>query len=251
MSYVERVKTGIPGFDDLIEGGFPRDATIVLAGGPGTGKTIFGLQFLYNGALQGEKGLYVTFEQSRFSLVKQAIQFGWNLIELEEKKLLYFFDIPPSDLAHGTIDEIKKLANDEGIKRIVIDSLTTLAINAPILTNMNNVSVKQVMEQSTIFSPPIVGDFVLKQFIYSFISKMSRIPATSILVSDTASIGDYNTIDTVSEYTADGVVLINFETLGGAYSRTLIVRKMRQTKNDEDIHPLEIGKEGIVVHTIK
>ena len=183
--------------------------------------------------------------------MKQAIQFGWNLIELEQKGMLQIMAIPAWEISHNTLQEIKEKANKEKIQRIIVDSLTTLAINAPILTNMNNLSVQQVLEQSTIFSPPIIGDFVLKQFIYSFISKLADIEATTILISDTSSSGDYMTIDTVSEYAADGVVLINFETLGGAYSRTLLVRKMRQTHNDEDIHPLEIGKEGIVVHTIK
>ena len=250
MSYVERIKTGISGFDDLIEGGFPKGATVVLTGGPGTGKTIFGLQFLYNGAKSGEKVLYVTFEQRREDLLKQAIQFGWNLVELQEQGLLEVLSIPSWEITHSTLDAIKKKAQTQKIGRIVIDSITTLSINAPILTNMNNLSVQQVLEQSTIFSPPIVGDYILKQFIYSFIARLSEIDATTLLISDSASQGDYMTIDTVSEYAADGVVIINFETLGGAYSRTLLVRKMRHTKNDEDIHPLEIGKDGIVVHTI-
>ncbi|MBI5148916.1 hypothetical protein HZA33_04525, partial [Candidatus Pacearchaeota archaeon] len=62
--------------------------------------------------------------------------------------------------------------------------------------------------------------------------------------------GDYFTRDTLSEFAADGLIIITFEALGGEFSRSLIVRKMRQTKNDEDIHPLEIGKNGIVVHNV-
>ena len=60
---VERAKTGIPGFDELVGGGIPRGRTVLLAGGSGTGKTIFGTQFLYNGALMGENGLYLTLEE--------------------------------------------------------------------------------------------------------------------------------------------------------------------------------------------
>lgn len=65
----ERVKTGIEGFDQLVQGGFPRGSTVLLCGSPGTGKTIFGLEYLFNGASKfKEKGLYVTFDQSEDSL---------------------------------------------------------------------------------------------------------------------------------------------------------------------------------------
>ncbi|MDH5376682.1 MAG: hypothetical protein OEW95_12875, partial [Candidatus Bathyarchaeota archaeon] len=57
----ERVPTGIDGLDTLIEGGFPRGDVILVAGGSGSGKTIFSTQFIYNGATRyGEKGVYAT-----------------------------------------------------------------------------------------------------------------------------------------------------------------------------------------------
>ena len=60
---MERVKTGIPGFDDLVQGGFPKGASILVSGGTGSGKSIFAMQFIYNGAKQfNEPGLYVTLE---------------------------------------------------------------------------------------------------------------------------------------------------------------------------------------------
>ena len=56
-----RVATGIPGFDEMLEGGYPAGSLITLAGRPGTGKTIFGSQFLYYGAREhGEPGMYVS-----------------------------------------------------------------------------------------------------------------------------------------------------------------------------------------------
>lgn len=62
----DRVPTGIEGLDPSIEGGFPRGSLILLAGNPGTGKTVFGAQFLYRGAsVYGEPGVYVSFAESR------------------------------------------------------------------------------------------------------------------------------------------------------------------------------------------
>jgi len=87
--------------------------------------------------------------------------------------------------------------------------------------------------------------------MYSFINDLRDIKndVISLLISQTTN--DQLSRDTVSEFVCDGIVHINYETLGGEYSRTLTVRKMRGTHNDEDIHPLEIGKEGLIVHTFK
>jgi KaiC/GvpD/RAD55 family RecA-like ATPase len=252
MGSLERVKTGIKGFDELVEGGFPKGSTILITGSPGTGKTIFGLEFLYNGATKfKEKGLFVTFEERKESLLKQAIQFGWDIAKLEKNKLIHILAIPSNKINQKTINLIKNKIEKEKIQRMVVDSLTTLTINAPIFSNISKISVKQIIDDNTIFSPPIIGDYMIKQFIYTFINQLQEVDVTSLLVSASAQSGEYMTIDTVSEYAADGVIVINFETLGGAYSRTLLVRKMRQTHNEEDIHPLEIGGKGLVVHKIQ
>ena len=252
MYNLQRIKTGIKGFDELVQGGFPKGSTIVLTGSPGTGKTIFALQFIYNGATKfKEKGLYVTFEERKENLLQQAMQFGWDLEKLEKKNLLHILAIPSDKMSNETVKTIKDIVKKEKIQRVVIDSLTTLTINAPIFSSISNLSVKQVIDNTTIFSPPVIGDSIIKQFIYSFINQLKGLNVTSLLLSASSQGGDYMTIDTVSEYAADGVLIINFETLGGSYSRTLLVRKMRQTHNDEDIHPLEISDKGLVVHTIK
>ena len=85
-----QVKTGITGFDELVEGGFPKGKCILLSGTPGTGKTIFSLQYIYNGAKRfKEKSLYISFEENKEHLFSQAKKFGWDLEKLEnEKKVL-------------------------------------------------------------------------------------------------------------------------------------------------------------------
>ena len=80
---------------------------------------------------------------------------------------------------------------------------------------------------------------------------MLDLDCTSILISEASEKGDYLSRDTISEFACDGVILINFESMGGEFSRSLIIRKMRNTRNDEDIHPLEIGKSGLVTHDVK
>jgi KaiC/GvpD/RAD55 family RecA-like ATPase len=247
-----RIPTGIPGFDGLVEGGFPKNSSVLICGGPGTGKTIFGMEFIVKGALEfGEKGLYVTFEQRKSSLKDQAKQFGWDLEELEKKGLIKIFALPVDNITKKTIDEIKKEVKKSGIKRLVIDSLSTLVINAPIYTKPSELSVEDVVGQNVIFSPPIIGDYIVKRFVYGFIEELRDLDCTSLLISEAGQSGDYITRDTLSEFVCDGVLILSFESLGGNYSRSLIIRKMRETKNDEEVHPVEISNRGIIVHKIE
>ena len=74
-----RVSTGIPGLDDILNGGFPRGHLYLIEGDPGTGKTTVALQFLLAGLQQGEQGLYVTLSESKQELEGVAESHGWSL----------------------------------------------------------------------------------------------------------------------------------------------------------------------------
>ncbi len=233
---MERIKTGIEGFDALVEGGIPLGSVILLSGTPGTGKTIFGLEFLYKGANEsGEKCLYVTFEEKEGELKGQASQFGWNLDKLRESGNFQILSIPASSISKTTVNNITSIVEREGIKRVVVDSLSTLSINTP--------SVSPTAEDT--------GNFAVRRFIYLFIDKLKQLKGTtSILVSSTPDERSLSS-DSVSEFICDGIIYLTYESMGGAHSRNLHVRKMRRTKNDEDIHPLEISSKGIVVHDLE
>jgi len=247
-----RVPTGIPGFDALVQGGFPKSSSVLVAGGPGTGKSIFCLEYLIKGATKfKEKGLYITFEQRAEELRNQAKQFGWNLEDLEKKGWIKIISVPVEKITPKTITEIQTFVKRHQIKRLVIDSLSTLVINAPIHAPSSGLSVQDVVGDNIIFSPPIIGDFFVQKFLYAFIEKLRDLDCTTLLIAESDQSGKNITRDTLSEFACDGVVLITFESLGGDYSRSLTVRKMRGTKNNEDVHPVEISKSGIVVHKIE
>jgi circadian clock protein KaiC len=154
------------------------------------------------------------------------------------------------DLSKDTIKAIEETVKKEGITRLVIDSLSTLVINAPIYTTPSELAVEDVVGQNIVFSPPVIGDYIVKKFVYGFIEKLRNLDCTTLLISEASQDGEYISRDTLSEFVCDGVVLITFEALGGEFSRSLSIRKMRQTKNDEEIHPLEIGEKGLTVHKI-
>ena len=233
---MDKVVTGIKGFDALVGGGFPRGKIILLSGTPGTCKTIFALQFLHNGAVKfNEKGIYISFEEKVQSLKNQALQFGWDFDRLEKDGKVKIISIPAKSIKEATAEEIIKMASSKNIKRLVIDSLSALSINSP-------TTYSKVTE---------LTEISIKRFMYRFINDLRDIKseATSLLISQTTD-GQLSR-DTVSEFISDGIVHINYDALGGDYSRSLTIRKMREVKHDEDIHSLEITNKGIIVHKLK
>lgn len=249
---IKRTKTGINGFDKLVQGGFPQGFTILIIGTPGTGKTLFTLEYLYNGAAKfREKSMLVTLEQSLEDVRTQALGIGLDLRKLEKSGSLILKAVPVKNFSIETVDEIKKEIKKNKVKRLVIDSLSTLAVNAPIHTPVNDITVRDVMDDKVFFSPPILGEYMIKRFIYDFISDLKDTGCTTLITAEAPEKGEFMTRDTVSEFVCDGILTLNFESLGGEFSRSLLVRKMRGTKNDEDIHPLEITSRGVVIHTIK
>lgn len=251
-SILKRVPTGVPGFDELVQGGFPKGASILVCGGPGTGKTIFCSEYIVKGATEfKEKGLYVSFEQRAQDIRSQGKQFGWDIEALEKKGMIKLMSVPAVDIKRSIIEDIKNLVKKEGIKRLVVDSLSTLVVNAPIYVQPTELAVQDVVGENVVFSPPIIGDYIVKRFIYDFIDALKDLDCTTLLITEAGQSGEYLTRDTLSEFVCDGVILISFESMGGAYSRSLIVRKMRQTKNDEDVHPVEISNKGMIIHKIE
>jgi len=227
-----KIKTGISGFDALVDGGFPKGRTVLLSGMPGTGKTIFALQFIYNGATQfKEKGLYISLEENADSLKRQAALFGLNLEQPEKEGLLRIVEIPAKNITERTAKEIIQMAQKGNYTRLVIDSLSTLAINTPTLGPISDIT-----------------EIAIKRFIYHFIHEL-RGEVTSLLISH--SLHGELSGDKVSEFVCDGIIHITSDAVGGDYSRSLIIKKMREVKHDEDIHALEISKKGIVIHALK
>lgn len=83
-----KIATGIDGFDEITGGGLPRGRPTLVCGGPGCGKTLFGLEFLIHGAAQGESGVFMTFEETEADLIANVRSLGYDVADLVRRKLL-------------------------------------------------------------------------------------------------------------------------------------------------------------------
>lgn len=240
---MERVASGIPGLDELMEGGFPEGRSVLVSGGCGTGKTILCMQYIYQGAKKySEPGIYVTLDE-RPDLIRQDImRFGWDVRKLEEENMVQIIDASiaklgiPSEEEYSMpatgfdldklLLEIMRIAKRIGAKRVAIDSLPALGFN---YENENEIR-KAILKLSYL---------------------LMRIGVTSIMTSEmeegTNKFGKFG----VEEYVVDGVIVMHYMGIGTQSNRTLHIRKMRATKHSEDLHPMEITNKGIVIHKIE
>jgi len=237
-----RVKTGIPGFDELIEGGIPKGRTILVSGGTGSGKSIFSMQFIYQGALAGEAGIYVTLDERASLLREDCAKFNWNLEKLENSGMLSLIDGSVAKIGLPTEEklglpatgfdldklllEILRIARRTNAKRCVIDNIPSLGLNFEGISDVR----KSVLKMAYI---------------------MTRAGMTSILITEveegSKQYGRYG----VEEFVVDGVISLHYMAASTGRGRTMHIRKMRATKHSEDIHPMEIGKDGIKIHRIE
>ncbi len=232
---VERVKTGIPGMDVILNGGIPKRNVVLLSGGPGTGKTIFGQQFIYYGLRHGEPGMYVALEEHPVQLRINMSQFGWDVRKYEEQGLFAMVDAFTSGRGEAAkrekyviqdtedlgelISIIRQAINDIGAQRAVVDSVSTLYLTKPSVARNIVMQLKRVL---------------------------SGLGVTSILVSQ-VSVSERGFGGPGVEHAADGIIRLDLDEIDGELKRSLIVWKMRGTAHSMRRHPFEITSKGIEV----
>jgi len=220
----KRVPTGIDGLDPLIEGGFLRGDVILLAGGTGSGKTIFSTQFICYGATQhGEKGVYATFEEDAKTLKRNMLRFGFDFERLERKGLIKVVDL--ETLKGGglsaNIEFILGALNEIDGKRLVMDSLTAF-----LSACTENLEYRMLMH--LIYR-------VLKTRGYTTIMTCS-VPRGA----GTLGLG-------IEEFIADSVVYLE-NVIDGLELRTrFLIHKMRGTDHSRKYHNVVITGKGLQI----
>jgi circadian clock protein KaiC len=222
----ERVKTHIKGLDEMLGGGLlPQTATLV-EGPPGTGKSTFGMQFIYNGIRHfNEPGLIVTFEEFPQQYYRDAEGFGWDFRKLErEGKLRVIMTSPEvsrSDLESvgGTIET---LAREMGARRILVDSISH-------------------------FDQLTTDPVALRSVVYGFINALKREGLTSILTRESPILLGSGEGDSDIAFVVDAYILLRYVEIESAIHKAVLALKVRGSDHAKDIRQYEITSSGIEI----
>ncbi len=234
------IKTGISGFDELFERGIPKGKTVLIAGGPGTGKTIFCLQMLANACGNGEKCIYLSLEESEQNLIEHMKDFGWNPEAWIKKGNLSIKRLNPYELSRSTEALLAKAKGElvielesipgmipKGFKpdRIVVDSLTAMA------------SAYSGKEDT------------YRIYMQQFFRLLEKTGANSFLIEETDQMSTMLSKSGDEEFLADGVFVMYNIRQGDVRINAIEVLKLRGAKHNKKLVPfiIESGK-GIIVY---
>jgi len=224
-----RIKTGIPGFDEMLCGGFLRQSANLIEGAPGTGKTTLGMQFIYHGiAACGEPGLILTFEELPEQYYRDALSFGWDFRRMErEGKLRVVMSSPEvsrSDLQQVG-GRIERMIQETGARRILVDSLSH-------------------------FERLAENPIELRSVAYGFVNSLKREGLTVVLTRESSTLigEDENNGEDVFAFLVDSYTLLRYVEIESTVQKAMLVLKMRGSDHDKGIRQFEITGRGIEVH---
>jgi len=220
---IEKVPSGIKGFDDLLAGGFPKGGLILIAGGAGAGKTVLSTQFLYNGAAKyGNKGVYAPFSESRATFNRYASSLGFDFEPLEKEGKITVIDNLMISMKEGIEPSLKRVVSGVskiGAQRLVIDSLATM-----------RVGIEENVEIRTI--------------IHLLRKSLREIGCTTLLITETPY-GEKRLGTGMEEFIADGIVVLEQFLKGDELKRQLYILKMRGVKHSMRAVRFTVGRGGI------
>ncbi|TAL47628.1 hypothetical protein EPN87_02445 [archaeon] len=228
MRIVERMKSGIPGLDKLMQGGFVKNSVNLIAGMAGTGKTIFCSQFLLEGARKGEAGIYVTLEESKESILDDLSTFNWGE-EFEGyagKHILIVDAEVPTDFKELS-DTVTTLIKKYNVKRLVLDSLSIASMG----WKVSSMDVAKTRREA-----------------FDFMGILRKAGLTSLLITEVPEAENKLSKFGFEEFLADSVIVLHYlEYAAGGTPRSLLIRKMRRTKHGADIYPIDINDKGLAL----
>lgn len=234
---IDRVKTGIPGLDELTEGGFPRGDTILVAGKAGTGKSILATQFIYKGATEyNEPGVFVTLEEPPHLIKRNMLQFGMDLEKLEKEKKISIVDLSPSkEVTPVTIGEYPSF-DLSGLEAIILNHVKKLKAKRVVLDTLSIMAYKFRSRD------------ILREEFFKLTATITRTGCTLLLTSEIPAQDHGLGVFDIEAFLASGVIVLYNEKISDtSRSRSIEVLKLRGSKHSSRIHSMRITDEGIRV----
>jgi KaiC/GvpD/RAD55 family RecA-like ATPase len=228
-----RAKSGIPGYDELVDGGFHKGTVNTITGSSGSGKTVFASQFIHYGIKMGEKGMIITPSESAAYLAREMSSFGWDFSALEKEGKLSIVDVT---------DPVLRLQ-----KSIDVDPVDFL-INFRKLVDRKLADVKPdrlFIDDLTAFFMAVEAPFKVRSLTDDLFGTIRSSKVTCVVTIGTA----FGT-NQFLEYGADSATMLNRERIGNTLIRSIYIMKMRGSKIANSIRVLDISDDGMAVSSL-
>lgn len=226
---IDRCPTGITGFDKICRGGFVRNSDNLIVGGPGSGKSTFLLQFLWNGVTKfNENGLYCSFEPDVVDTLNDSMAHGWDFSKLSAEGKIKFMRFAPQTSIEELKSELIRIISKNEIRRICFDPISVLALN--------------------------LNDYgKIRQTIFELSNLMKRLKVTTVFVDESLDgdvgmgrEGEWTKTD-ILRFLSDSVTVFYDSGIAGVGDRAVRIVKMRRTAHGRDAIGMVIRERGIVV----
>jgi circadian clock protein KaiC len=220
----ERLSTGVPGIDDMMFGGVLSSDCTLVAGSTGAGKTLLSLEFIKEGVRNGDNCLYVSLEESIPVLVRNANGIGFDLEKAEkEGKVTLIYESAVDFIPEEFLLKLKELIEKAGIKRIVIDSVTSCC-------------------------PSFRNSTHYRDSLSALIGLLKSNNITSYIVSEMPELfGTFRVTDSGTSFIVDNIILLRYVEVESSMDKAISVLKMRGSPHEKGIRNYKITDKGIVV----
>ncbi|MBC7539550.1 MAG: circadian clock protein KaiC [Bacteriovorax sp.] len=227
---IQKCPTGIIGFDEITEGGLPKNRTTLISGGSGSGKTLFGIDFLINGAINfKEPGIFMSFEESEEELYKDVASLNLDLKKLvsQKKILLEYVVLDRRDIQdsgefnlEGIFVRLEHAINSIGAKRVVLDSIESLFAG-------------------------VTDDGILRLEVKRLFRWLKEKEVTAIVTGEQGK--NTYTRHGLEEYISDCIILLDNRVREQISTRRIRVVKYRGSNHGTNEYPFVIDKDGLSV----
>ncbi|MFB6075302.1 MAG: RAD55 family ATPase [Haloarculaceae archaeon] len=220
-----RLSSGVPGFDELVEGGLLENRLYVVSGPPGSGKTTFCSQFITQGVKRGEDCLYVTMHETQSELLQDMSGFDFGFDRAMQSDAVQFLNLVT-----------------EGGKRTITQFGSEGGLTSRLVAYIEQNGMDRVVIDSTMLLQHFLTD--VSEEITGFLSALKQTDATILLISEMTDPSSYSD----EHYLAHGVIFFHNFLESGSMTRGIQVIKMRGTAIDCDIRQLAFSDQGLTVY---
>ena len=216
---MKKIKTGVFGLNPLLDGGLNENSTTAVIGSSGAGKTTFAIQFIRKGLESGQEGIFVSLDENKEQIIREAVEMGWkDIIDYLKKERLVFIDASGKDFSNFIRKELHNFVSDwKGAQtRIAIDPLT------PVVWAVEN-------------------HYEQRELISQLLKQTRKVGTVLCTLEEHGTEGDLSGKETVIPmYLADCVIHLRYKAMEAENNRMLKIVKCRNSWHSDGFYPYKI-----------